>query len=206
MRNETLKILALGLLTLNVDVVVPGGITGGCAETQVFVETLVESLVKPGYDAYGVNPPLPVPNGSGVDVYTVSLGQPVSILAEIPPELLDLGDQGGGDRPVSTAPVYGADEFDDDGDIDDFDQTPQEEAVPTWKPEPQRESPIRAAAQRAAAAPTGSGFAAGMRVNHATFGEGKVLRTDGTGSKLKLTIDFPDVGRKVIVARFVEPA
>ena len=49
-------------------------------------------------------------------------------------------------------------------------------------------------------------FAPGTRVVHATFGEGRVLNSDGEGPKQKLTIDFPGVGKKVIVARFVEPA
>ena len=49
-------------------------------------------------------------------------------------------------------------------------------------------------------------FGPGTRVLHATFGEGQVLDCDGTGSRQKLTIQFPSVGKKVIVARFVQPA
>jgi DNA helicase II / ATP-dependent DNA helicase PcrA len=49
-------------------------------------------------------------------------------------------------------------------------------------------------------------FAPGSRVFHATFGEGLVVSADGSGKQRRLTIDFPKpVGRKVIVARFVEP-
>jgi len=66
------------------------------------------------------------------------------------------------------------------------------------------EAPASAAA-RTAPHPLASPFAAGMRVFHATFGEGRVLSSDGLGERAKLTIQFPSVGRKVIVARFVEP-
>jgi hypothetical protein len=47
-------------------------------------------------------------------------------------------------------------------------------------------------------------FARGARVYHATFGVGEVLASDGVGRDEKLTIDFPGVGKKVVVARFVE--
>ena len=50
------------------------------------------------------------------------------------------------------------------------------------------------------------GFAPGARVFHASFGEGFVIDADGEGPRQKLTIDFPHVGRKVIVARFVDPS
>ncbi len=48
------------------------------------------------------------------------------------------------------------------------------------------------------------GFPAGQRVAHASFGEGVVMSSEGAGKRQKLTVDFPSVGRKVIVARFVE--
>jgi DNA helicase-2/ATP-dependent DNA helicase PcrA len=45
----------------------------------------------------------------------------------------------------------------------------------------------------------------GMRVRHAQFGEGKILSVDGQGPNAKLTIDFPSVGLKRVIARFVQP-
>ena len=57
--------------------------------------------------------------------------------------------------------------------------------------------------------PSGGGlssYSPGTRIIHATFGEGKVVSSDGAGRGEKLTIQFPGVGRKVIVARFVERA
>lgn len=47
-------------------------------------------------------------------------------------------------------------------------------------------------------------FSPGTRVLHATFGEGKVMECEGAGTRQKLIIQFGSVGKKVIVARFVE--
>lgn len=46
----------------------------------------------------------------------------------------------------------------------------------------------------------------GMRVKHRSFGEGELLGWDGAGEHLKLTLRFPGVGPKTILARFCEPA
>ena len=45
----------------------------------------------------------------------------------------------------------------------------------------------------------------GQRIHHATFGEGTVMTSEGKGREEKLTVNFPNIGQKVIVARFVEP-
>jgi DNA helicase-2/ATP-dependent DNA helicase PcrA len=47
-----------------------------------------------------------------------------------------------------------------------------------------------------------SALRAGTRVRHPLFGVGTVLRTDGAGDDLKLTVSFPGVGAKRLVARF----
>jgi DNA helicase-2/ATP-dependent DNA helicase PcrA len=47
-------------------------------------------------------------------------------------------------------------------------------------------------------------FQLGQRVRHPTFGEGEVRGFTGHGRDLKLTVYFPHVGPKTIVARFVE--
>jgi len=49
-----------------------------------------------------------------------------------------------------------------------------------------------------------STFRLGQRVRHPKFGEGEVRGFTGTGSDLKLTVYFPKVGPKTIIARFVE--
>jgi DNA helicase-2/ATP-dependent DNA helicase PcrA len=42
----------------------------------------------------------------------------------------------------------------------------------------------------------------GMRVRHPLFGVGTVLRSDGSGDELKVTVSFPGVGAKRLVARY----
>ena len=49
-----------------------------------------------------------------------------------------------------------------------------------------------------------STFRLGQRVRHPKFGEGEVRGFTGTGTDLKLTVYFPSVGPKTIIARFVE--
>ena len=41
-----------------------------------------------------------------------------------------------------------------------------------------------------------------MRVRHPLFGVGTVLRSEGDGDDLKLTVSFPGVGAKKLVARY----
>jgi len=42
----------------------------------------------------------------------------------------------------------------------------------------------------------------GVRVRHPLFGVGTVLRREGEGDDLKVTVSFPAVGAKKLVARF----
>jgi len=42
----------------------------------------------------------------------------------------------------------------------------------------------------------------GLRVRHPLFGVGTVLRREGDGHDLKVTVSFPGVGAKKLVARF----
>lgn len=98
-------------------------------------------------------------------------------LAEIPPELVDMGPA------VTATPPRGASSsrsFQDDYPDESFDTVYSDD------------SQIDV-------------FHTGASVSHATFGVGQVVASDGDGQKRKLTIQFPQVGRKVIVARFVQP-
>ncbi len=45
-------------------------------------------------------------------------------------------------------------------------------------------------------------FKPGVRVRHPLFGVGTVLRRDGDGEDLKLTVSFAGVGAKRLVARY----
>ena len=106
-------------------------------------------------------------------------------LTEIPEDLLDLGDTKL--QPAVTAPTtqnYIDSLFEDEsaGWDELASQVPDEESSKT----------------------EASGFFPGAKVRHSTFGVGEVSRAEGSGRNCKLTVVFPDVGRKVIVARFVE--
>lgn len=49
------------------------------------------------------------------------------------------------------------------------------------------------------------GVDAGATIRHTSFGLGRVVSATGVGVKKKLVIDFSTVGRKTIMAKFVEP-
>lgn len=100
-------------------------------------------------------------------------------VAEIPDELLDLG-----------TVVH----------------TPKEPAERAYLGNDEEYSQAYSEAEPSELRGASSGYSPGARVVHATFGEGKVLSSAGSGKAEKLTIQFPQVGKKVIVARFVEPA
>ena len=99
-------------------------------------------------------------------------------IAEVPPELIDMGVKA---KPTVKPPTRGnlLDHFSDDEPSYDPVFTDDSEETDAFFP--------------------------GARVEHATFGIGQVVSSDGQGQRRKLTVQFPDVGRKVIVARFVQP-
>jgi DNA helicase II / ATP-dependent DNA helicase PcrA len=75
-----------------------------------------------------------------------------------------------------------------------------------------RSAPPRRAAEAEAAArdpwpasppgPAGGELRPGVKVRHPLFGVGTVLRREGDGDELKVTVSFPAVGAKKLVARF----
>jgi DNA helicase-2/ATP-dependent DNA helicase PcrA len=48
-------------------------------------------------------------------------------------------------------------------------------------------------------------FTPGHFVRHAIFGDGKIIASEGVGERRKLAVQFKAVGRKIIVAKFLEP-
>ncbi len=62
--------------------------------------------------------------------------------------------------------------------------------------------PAGAPAVPAAAAPDNEDLRPGARVRHPLFGVGTLLRREGAGEDLKVTVSFPGVGAKKLVARF----
>lgn len=47
-----------------------------------------------------------------------------------------------------------------------------------------------------------SGFTPGAHVRHAKYGKGLVLRREGTGDNVKLTVSFPGFGQKKLIEKF----
>ncbi len=45
-------------------------------------------------------------------------------------------------------------------------------------------------------------FVPGSHVRHAKYGKGLVLRREGTGDNVKLTVSFPGFGQKKLVEKF----
>ncbi|MEQ1765311.1 MAG: hypothetical protein ABL984_19440, partial [Pyrinomonadaceae bacterium] len=51
--------------------------------------------------------------------------------------------------------------------------------------------------------PAGS-FVAGAHVRHEKYGKGLVLRREGSGDNVKLTISFPGFGQKKMIEKFAK--
>ncbi len=47
-----------------------------------------------------------------------------------------------------------------------------------------------------------NGFVAGSHVRHTKYGKGLVLRREGTGDNVKLTVSFPGFGQKKLIERY----
>jgi len=72
-------------------------------------------------------------------------------------------------------------------------------------PAPPRRAPATAEPRASALPPPGldsSALRPGARVRHPLFGVGTVLRKEGEGDGLKVTVSFPGAGTKKLVARF----
>ncbi len=125
---------------------------------------------------------------------------PSRFLAEIPPALVERGDDGVAAQPAMLTRLLGG-----------------PEALRAARAGARARSPARnAGAARTDAASADwrhdisqieIGFRVGQRVRHPTLGQGVVRRVDGQGDDLMLTIDF-SAGRKRLLARFahLQPA
>jgi DNA helicase-2/ATP-dependent DNA helicase PcrA len=89
-------------------------------------------------------------------------------------------------------------------------ELPREQLEVTGEPARVAWEPPRRRVQRAGEEPVasalpavaGAGFRPGVRVRHPLFGVGTVLRSEGAGEDLKLTVSFAGVGAKRLLARF----
>jgi len=78
----------------------------------------------------------------------------------------------------------------------------EERRRPAWR---ERAGTARAVASVAAATSGSAGdseMRPGGRVRHPLFGVGTILRSDGSGDELKLTVAFAGIGAKRLVARY----
>jgi DNA helicase-2/ATP-dependent DNA helicase PcrA len=119
-------------------------------------------------------------------------------VGEIPAELLEVAQAGFLPGGFAPPPIRRA----QPGPYDELAQPePDELEAPPPSHRARREAPVESLPPL-----RGDGsFAPGVRVFHASFGEGFVIEADGSGARQKLVIEFPPpVGRKVIVARFVD--
>jgi DNA helicase II / ATP-dependent DNA helicase PcrA len=119
------------------------------------------------------------------------LAEPSRFLSEIPREALEVS--GGWRRPEIPRPLRR-------GSWDEGGQRPQ----PSWEGSPARAyGPGPEGAAPAGPSPSaGAALKPGVRVRHPLFGVGTVLRRDGDGDDLKLTVSFAGVGAKKLVARY----
>jgi DNA helicase-2/ATP-dependent DNA helicase PcrA len=74
--------------------------------------------------------------------------------------------------------------------------------TPRWLAEQPRLSARPAPGEAGPPSAAASALRPGVRVRHPLFGVGTVLRLEGGGDDLKVTVSFPGVGAKKLVARF----
>jgi len=79
---------------------------------------------------------------------------------------------------------------------DDHDQRSWDDDEPSFDLDGDRNQPLTRADR----------LGPGSRVNHVQFGTGLVVDASGEGRDRKLVVDFPDIGAKTVLARFVTPA
>ncbi|MEL7305916.1 MAG: UvrD-helicase domain-containing protein [Myxococcota bacterium] len=119
-------------------------------------------------------------------------------VGEIPSDMLEVS-QGPGAAALRNT------ELDEEASFDLNDPPGYEKTMePYRRPDPQVPEFTHSGLGGVADTAESDAFPPGTRVYHASFGEGVVISSEGALRRQKLTVDFPSVGRKVIVARFVE--
>ena len=61
---------------------------------------------------------------------------------------------------------------------------------------------LRAISTPAAQRPDASALVAGSHVRHAKYGNGLILRREGSGDNAKLTVSFPGFGQKKLIEKY----
>src|SRR6266566_2684300 len=114
------------------------------------------------------------------------VSEPSRFLAEIPQELVEEA----GERRRKPAMKYGGTSHDTVDAVMKVLGGGEPKASPTDKPEPRKRPP--------------GTWTLGTRVKHAKYGYGTILRTEGSGDDLKLTVSFISYGLKKMIAKYAE--
>ncbi len=111
--------------------------------------------------------------------------EPSRFLAEIPPELIEET----GERRRRRAARYEGTSYDT---VDAVMKVlgGEKKSAPAFKPQPPKK--------------TAGAWTLGTRVKHAKYGYGTILRTEGSGEELKLTVSFISHGLKKMIAKYAE--
>ncbi|PYS00961.1 MAG: ATP-dependent DNA helicase Rep [Acidobacteria bacterium] len=114
------------------------------------------------------------------------VSEPSRFLAEVPEELIEEA----GERRRKPAVKYGGTSHDTVDAVMKVLGGGEPKASPTDKPEPRKRPP--------------GTWTLGTRVKHAKYGYGTILRTEGSGDDLKLTVSFISYGLKKMIAKYAE--
>jgi DNA helicase II / ATP-dependent DNA helicase PcrA len=116
------------------------------------------------------------------------VSEPSRFLSEVPPELVEeVGDRRRRQVPTYTGSTYNS--------VD---------AVNRVLPSTSRPSPGPAAPVKRAGGKSAGKWTMGTRVKHPKYGNGTILRTEGDGEDMKLTISFMSHGLKKMIAKYAE--
>ncbi|HEY2381831.1 MAG TPA: UvrD-helicase domain-containing protein [Terriglobia bacterium] len=115
------------------------------------------------------------------------VSEPSRFLAEVPQDLVE----DVGERRRKPAMRYGGTSYDTADAVMKVLGGGEKTAAPAYRPsEPKKKS--------------GGAWALGTRVKHAKYGYGTILRTEGAGDDLKLTVSFISHGLKKMIAKYAE--
>jgi len=114
------------------------------------------------------------------------LSEPSRFLAEVPEELIEEASE----RRRKPAVKYGGSSYDTVDAVMKVLGGGEPKASPIDKPEPRKRPP--------------GTWTLGTRVKHAKYGYGTILRTEGSGDDLKLTVSFISYGLKKMIAKYAE--
>jgi len=115
------------------------------------------------------------------------ISEPSRFLAEVPQELVDEA----GDRRRKPAMRYDGASYDTVDAVMKVLGGGEKRPSPAYKPsEPKKKA--------------GGAWSLGTRVKHAKYGYGTILRTEGAGDDLKLTVSFISHGLKKMIAKYAE--